>query len=360
MSHTISRPNQILNFLSDSIYDSHALNFWLKKINPLWSANREMLGQIVDKQQIADNMIGLTIRCNGHMQFGQAGQHHPVIIEINGRRYERTYSLTHLDAQHVQLNVKKVAHGMVSQWLCETAQAGDIIEFGQPFGEVQLRQFATKDLILLAAGSGITPIYSLLHQLDQTGEIKNFHIQVLYWAKQPHDFAFKTTLETWQQHYPENLHIDFFCTQSSSNHPRLNVDYLQHLGDLSNKSVFACGTSGFVNTAAELFVNAKQFQGEAFSLSALNSETDTATVNVTLSKSNKTINIAKGQPILLALEQANIKPMHGCRMGICNKCSCKKVSGATKNLNDQSEHQEPNYMLRICVNSAQSDLILDI
>ncbi len=41
---------------------------------------------------------------------------------LQGVRYERTYSLTQIDAQHVLLNVKKVDQGKASHWLCEQAQ----------------------------------------------------------------------------------------------------------------------------------------------------------------------------------------------------------------------------------------------
>lgn len=44
-------------------------------------------------------------------KMGVAGQHHPVIVEIAGRRYERTYSLTQIDAQHLRLTVKKLLMG---------------------------------------------------------------------------------------------------------------------------------------------------------------------------------------------------------------------------------------------------------
>ena len=47
-------------------------------------------------------------------------------------------------------------------------------------------------------------------------------------------------------------------------------------------------------------------------------------------------------------------------MGICNKCTCHKAQGATKNLVNGLGNTEPNNLLRICVNSAQTDLIIDI
>ncbi len=62
----------------------------------------------------------------------------------------------------------------------------------------------------------------------------------------------------------------------------------------------------------------------------------------------------------MALEQQNIKPKHGCRMGICNKCACTKAQGSTQNLLNGSANHEPAQLLKICVNSAQSDLVIDL
>ena len=51
--------------------------------------------------------MSLTLKCNRLVKMGAAGQHHPVIVEIV-RRYERTYSLTQIDAEHLRLTVKKL------------------------------------------------------------------------------------------------------------------------------------------------------------------------------------------------------------------------------------------------------------
>ena len=52
--------------------------------------------------------MSLTLKCNRLVKMGAAGQHHPVIVEIAYCRYERTYSLTQIDAEHLRLTVKKL------------------------------------------------------------------------------------------------------------------------------------------------------------------------------------------------------------------------------------------------------------
>ena len=355
---TLKSKPYFFDLLSDSIFDPNATDFWLQKINPTWSTY-QTLGTIVSKTEVAHDMTALRIRCNRRMQYGVAGQHHPVIVEINARSYERNYSLTQIDARHVQLTVKKIPEGIVSHWLCEQAQIGDVIQFGTPYGDMTVQK-APEQLILVAAGSGITPIYSMLYDFAKTGKFAKTKVRLLYWAKQQQDFAFLTELSAWQQRF-DNFEVHYFCTQAAPFDARVNPEHLALIPDLEQQTVYICGPSGFVNTANDVFAKAKVLKSEAFSFSPIISdESDVGTIEVTLSQSNKTITIAKGQPILAGLEQANIKPTHGCRMGICNKCACKKSSGQTKNLQDGTVNHEINQDLRICVNTAQSDLILDL
>lgn len=355
--HVTQRKNPALKFLSSSIYDTHILNFWAQKINPLWSMD-QMLGRITKKEHVAKGMVSLTVECNKRMNYGVAGQHHPVIVEIAGRRLERTYSLTRLDATHVQLTFKTVSGGTVSTWLADVAQIGDIIEFGQPYGDMLCEGYPEKDVVLLAAGSGITPMFSMLHQLAHTGQLAAYHMTLMYWVKHEDEAAFKDQFEAWSHQYP-NFKYQIFCTQDEGAVARLNEQHVEAYGDLHEHAVFACGPSGFVNSARDLFHAARLFKSEAFTLSPIEI-TEEGTVTVTLKKSQKIFVIPKNRSILEALEEANERPVYGCRMGICNKCSCNKISGVTTNITNQAEHAEPGSPVRICVNSAKSDLVLDL
>lgn len=354
--HAIEKQKSPVNSMFDIVLGQHSVNFWLQKINPLWSV-QQALGKIVQKQQSAADTVSLTIQVNRHFKMGQAGQHHPIIIEVKGIRYERTYSLTQLDHQHVLLTVKKVDQGIVSQWLNDRAKIDDVIEFGVPYGEMLLPK-TPQSLILLAAGSGITPMYSLIQKLATTRQLDQQAVHLMYWVKKHEDVAFKQAFDHFSEQFPQ-FKFEVFYTQEQHADSRLNVEHLGHIEDLQHSTVYVCGPSGFVTTAETLFENVQDFKSEAFSLSPVITD-DTGFINVTLTQSNKVVAIPKGQSILVGLEQQNIKPQHGCRMGICNKCACNKAQGATKNLVNGSENSEPNNLLRICVNTAQTDLVIDI
>lgn len=354
--HAIEKQKPILNSIFDVVIGQDNANFWLRKVNPLWSV-QQALGKVIQKEQAAEDTVSLKIQINRHFKMGQAGQHHPVIIEIQGRRYERTYSLTQLDRQHVLLTAKKVENGIVSHWLSNHVKVGDILEFGQPYGDMLLPKEITP-LLLLAAGSGITPMYSLIKALEKNKHIEQQPVHLKYWVKKHADVAFKQQFEQLSERY-SNFKFDVLYTQQVPFDTRLNVEHIQSMQNLQQSAVYVCGPSGFVNTAESLFQDVQNFKSEAFSLTPVISD-ETGFINVTLTKSNKVVAIPKGQSILVGLEQQNIKPQHGCRMGICNKCACHKAQGATKNLVNGLGNTEPNNLLRICVNSAQTDLIIDI
>ena len=354
--HVLEKTKSPLASLAETVIDQHAANFWLQKFNSLWSFN-QALGKIVQKENSAQNMVSLTLQVNRHFELGQAGQHHPIFVGVDGIRYERSYSLTQLDSQHFLLTVKKVDQGKVSAWLVEQSKVGDILEFGQPYGDMLLPEQA-QTMLLLAAGSGITPMLSLLKALSKTDRMTQAPIQLLYWVKEYADVAFKSRFEQLAEQYP-NFSFQVFYTQEVDAGERLNSAHAALLENIENSVVYACGPSGFVAQAEQLFAHAKSFKSEAFSMTPVESS-ETGFVNVTLLKSKKVLAIPKGQSILVSLEQQNVKPTHGCRMGICNKCVCNKVEGSTKNLVNGGQNSEPGNLLKICVNSAQSDLVIDL
>ena len=352
----IEKRASLFNSMAQSVMNSHDANFWLQKINPLWSMNQP-LAKVVKKQIVAKDMVSLILQCNRHVQRGVAGQHHPVTVEIAGRHYERTYSLMQVDADHLCLTVKKVDQGLVSSWLVDQSQTGDILRLGQPYGEMQ-QQVQTPRLLLLAAGSGITPMLSLIEAFCQSRQLKAIFVQLMYWVKTHEDAAYAEYLKEVAENFP-NFTYQIFYTQQQDQ--RLNQSHVNQLKSLNETTVYACGPSGFAATAETLFKHVASIQTEAFSLSQFDTDaTDTGFINVTLTQSNKTLAIPKGQSILSSLEHQGIKPKHGCRMGICNKCACSKVQGSTKNLLNGSANHEPSQLLKICVNSAQSDLVIDL
>ena len=135
-----------------------------------------------------------------------------------------------------------------------------------------------------------------------------------------------------------------------------------HVPDLARRRVFACGPNDFVEAARVLAAaHAVAFDSESFSPPRIVDDTDTSgDVQITLAASQRVLIVARGSSLLEGLEAAGIVPASGCRMGICNTCACGKRAGTTRHLHTSALEHEPVTALRLCVNRAATDLILDL
>ena len=64
--------------------------------------------------------------------------------------------------------------------------------------------------------------------------------------------------------------------------------------------------------------------------------------------------------LLESAEQAGLKPTHGCRMGICNTCTCTKVSGSTKNMLTGEIDHASNTQIKLCISQAISPVVINL
>lgn len=361
MLKTISVTTPTFKDMIQHTLDPKVLNFWMSKVNRVWSVNKAQ-AKIIAKQQSAQGSVTLILAPNSRVVFPTAGQHVTVTAEVNGTRISRSYSPSVLVDQPnlLAITVKQVAGGKLSAWLCQQAKIGDVVELGQAFGDFAWPQ-ALQEVVLIAAGSGITPMISFLRQ---QGTLQQ-PVQLHYWVSQREQACFVDELLSLQKSQP-NFSFHLYLTQQESQQPyelagRIHADQFKDLIRLNQSHVLACGPAGFVSTAQQiLHTQVASWQAEAFSAPVLQTELSSEVVNITLQKQQRVISVQVGQSILTALEAEGIAHPSGCRMGLCNSCACPKLSGTTQNLISNSTQQEADSALRVCVSSARTDLVLDI
>jgi ferredoxin-NADP reductase len=133
---------------------------------------------------------------------------------LNGRRYERTYSLTQLDHATCLAYCKKVEKGVVSQWLIDHIQTVTSLILVNLMAICAAPE-TVHPLILLAAGSGITPMYSLIQALLSKHQMDQQPVHLLYWVKKQSDVVFQQYFEQLSQQYPQ-FKFDVFYTQEEA------------------------------------------------------------------------------------------------------------------------------------------------
>lgn len=353
--------------------DPGVFDFWAGQLNPLWTWQRP-LARIVAKRQVARKAVTLRLQPNRHWHGALAGQHLNLGVQINGRWLTRSYSLSAAPTADrcFEVTVQQVDGGLVSTHLCEHARVGEVLALGPAFGDMTLPA-ANRDehLLMLAAGSGITPFLALSHAV--TASARPAAATLIVWAKTEADICQLDTLQALAARRPGfTLHTVLTgAADASPTSPkgRLSANLLRSLlpvgQPLAQTRVMACGPAGFVQTARTLFApQAMAFQAEAFSPDTGSSDTTpvdpTATVNVHLQRSGRNVTVPAGQALLPALEAQGLTPPSGCRMGICRSCVCTRLSGSTQDTQTQAVDGQPGAPVRLCVSRACSDLSLDL
>lgn len=354
--NAVTRPSPASpqRWLSPALFD-----FWAGKVNPLWTL-QQPLARLVRREPAGQGAITLILRTNRHWAGMQPGQHVTLGVEIDGRILHRSYSPTQLSRRELAITVKAVEGGVVSRHLVQVARIGTLLQIGPAFGDFHAPSAAP--LLLLAAGSGITPMRSLLRGL--TVRPLAAPVDLYYWERSSAGFSFRDEFAALSAAHPA-LRVHLLATREGEVPAlRIGATSFGDLGDapLAQRHVLACGPDGFVAAARErLQHQVAGFQAEAFTAPPAAADADAqGVVQVTLARSGRQLTVPRGRSLLEGLEAHGLKPLHGCRMGICNTCTCTRASGAVRHLRTGEQQTEPAQPVRICISAPTTDLVLDL
>lgn len=324
------------------------VDFILEKVNPMWTWKKAK-AQVVSITAVASDFYQIRLLPNHHFKAPhfKAGQSVLVTVPIQGVMHQRSYSVMQIDANGViQLGVK--VQGRVSRAFSQLA-VGDIIEISQPQGGFYLEPKAD-GIVLIASGSGITAIYALLQQAIKQ---QLSHIDVVYFTR---DDAFHDQL---QEMIPQHSNVRYLHINTLQQSQHLSLSLLkEHIEDLERKQIYVCGAAGMMKSAQLIFEEigcSEQLHMEYFQ----------PVVDETLETQPVTFLRAQQQfqantNLLESAEQAGLRPSHGCRMGICNTCTCTKVSGSTKNMLTGEIDHGNNTQIKLCVSQAISPVVINL
>lgn len=343
-------------------------DFWARELGST-SAWERCFARVVSRSDEGRDCLTLRLRPNTNMPAYESGQHINLSAVIQGRRISRSYSLTSLPGERdLSITLRREPEGQMSNWLYDNATPGAIVEIGPVFGDMTLANtgVATGDsLMFLAAGSGITPLYGLIRAALARGHRGT--IQLLYWEKTHDHFCFDKELTELEQH--PQFSVKRIATRSGPESDnisggRLSAAQLQALASellTSSPHIFACGGAGFVAKARKVAEGLGQRRFYAESFTANNAVTDDSAetfYQIELARSRTSLEVSSKTNLLDALEAAGIGVESGCRMGICNTCSCPTRQGSTLDTNTGLLNN--GHSTRLCISQARSNLILDL
>jgi ferredoxin-NADP reductase len=326
---------------------------YLELINPLWST-RELRGKIEEIRHETDNAATVVIRPGYEWPGHEPGQYLRIGVDIEGVRHWRAYSLTSEPEREdgwISITVKAVDTGTVSSYLVRRGRPGCIVGLGGVEGDFVLHRELPDKLLFISAGSGITPIMSMLRSLDR-GAMGD--VVVLHSARHTDDVIFGPELrELAQKHENFKLH-----EQLTKDAGRMGPDDLERLcPDWQERDLYISGPAEMLEAFEELYerhgcrerMHMERFQpkldggggepGEGGPIKFLKSDAE--------AESDGT------KPILVAGEDAGLDLPYGCREGICHTCVGELASGRVRDLRTGKVYGNEGEQIRTCISAPE-------
>ncbi len=331
---------------------------YLKLANPLWSA-RELRGRVIEVRRETVDSATLVIKPGWGFRFDyEPGQYVGIGVLIDGRWRWRSYSLTSTPvtrARVITITVKAMPEGFLSSHLVGGVTPGTIVRLAAPQGNFVMPDPAPASVLFLTAGSGITPVMSMLRTLarrEQIGDVAHVHS-----APTESDVMFAQELARLHDSH-EGYRLTVRATRTEG---RLAMTTLADIvPDWRERQTWACGPEGMLDDAHRLWSAARladRLHLERFAASRAGAHGTGGTV--TFERSNKTVEADAATSLMDAGEQVGVQMPFGCRMGICQSCVVGLVGGHVRDLRTGVEH-EPGSRVQTCISAASGDCVLDV
>ena len=292
--------------------------------------------------------------------------------QIDGQRVTRSYTVSSspLHENYVEITPKRMENGCVSVFLNERAEPGLRVKASGPYGRFYFDEKLHKSIVLIAAGSGITPMISMLRYIDDLKLATS--VTLLYCVRTAADIIFENELARLGRSLP-NFKYEVCLSRPDStwqgHSGRLTGEFVsQHLTDLVSPTFFLCGPKGFMDNARQtlltLGVTQDRILQESFGESKRSMESHPMkgrpVETVVFSHSEKVCRLAPGSTLLDLAEQSDVKIPYGCRQGLCGTCATRVLSGVVQmdvEAGLTAEQKNAGYVLP-CVSRAEGTVVL--
>jgi len=299
------------------------------------------VSEIITETQSASTVR--LVSAEGYLPPFQAGQYINILVEINGVRTSRPYSIASSPAQtgYYDITVKRVEGGFVSDYLLDRTGTGQALESSSPAGTFYFNPlFHHRDMVLIAGGSGITPFMSMIREVTDRGLDRSIHL--IYGNRKEDDIIFDAELRDRASRHDNFMFTPVIaepskgCTEHTG---FITADLMRTvLDNTDSKTYYLCGPKEMYDFCLpeidKLGVPSRQVRRELFGgFKNITDEpgwpdnlkgSETFTLKI---RGGKSIKARADEPLMVSMERAGIAVPALCRTGACSMCRVKLLSG---------------------------------
>ncbi|GIZ15586.1 ferredoxin--NADP reductase [Capnocytophaga catalasegens] len=300
-----------------------------------------------------------------------AGQYITLESTIEGEIVRRAYSIcSEPNNEPLSIAIKQIPNGKFSTFANTELRKGQTIFVYPPEGKfAYIHEIYTENLALFAAGSGITPLLSIikvaLHKTSQK-------IVLLYGNKTKESTMFLSEIETLKEKFPDRFFVHYIFSQSHEKNEffgRIDETIINHLlknkyKDIDFQRFYICGPQAMVQMIKTMLTqsyNPKNIHTELFVIQEVNHKKyeGTTRLSVQFHSSVKTFEIAREKSILESLLQHGLDVSYSCKGGACSSCISKVTEGKAEMEKNQvlSDTEIENGLILTCQAHPITDIL---
>lgn len=280
------------------------------------------------------------------------GQYLTFKIMDKGQEIRRSYSIcsSPYNGEGLKVAVKEVTNGTFSAFVNRSLKEGDVLETMAPAGNfyTELKATNAKKYVGFAAGSGITPVISIMKSVLQVEPNSRFHL--IYGNKDENSVIFKNDIAELQAKYPDKLQVTYVYSRQTSDDKlfegRIDAakckDLVKQYNLTQNDEFFICGPEEMIIAVSDELkacnVDKAKVHFELFTTPVKLRSNDTtadfsgtASVTVIMNGDETTFDLAgTGLSVLDAAIEAGVDAPFSCKGAVCCTCRAKILEGNAK------------------------------
>ncbi len=347
--------------------DSARLEKLVTRVEPTLSL-RNVRARVVGIHLETHDTKTYVLKPNGRFRGFRPGAFLSLRVVIDGEPVVRSYSISSGPASSglVAITVKRVDGGAVSNWLFENLAVGDVVEIGQAQGQFVLPEVVPARILMISAGSGVTPVMAMLRHVTQLAARPR--TTFLHFARSPKDVIFgDETAQIAARSSSVDVTVCVENADSSWTGPRgrFSADLLEEVApDFREIPIYLCGPAPFmaavIKALEEAGCDLAHLRYEQFTAGVDVSRLLTTSSLLRFTRSGVETVVSKQRTILEEAEARGLRPEHGCRMGVCGSCRCTKNSGIVIDVTTGLESGEGAESIRPCISIAKGTVSVDL
>lgn len=277
------------------------------------------------------------------------GQYLTLRTQVGGAELRRSYSIcASAQSQQLRVAIKRVSGGAFSNWALDTLKPGQTIEVMPPQGHftTTLAAETQRHVLCVAAGSGITPVLSIVESTLLAEP--HSRVTLVYGNRASGSVMFKEELENLKDRFLTRLNIVWVMSRETQDVPLFNgridgdkiTQILQHWVDASTVDVaFICGPQSMMLATSQAMQDAgmakDRIKVELFGTVSTGERTTRVVaasdagceVTVVMDGAQRVFHMPKDQNLVDAALAQGIELPYSCKGGVCSTCRCKVTQG---------------------------------